>query len=243
MLLIFKKLHTYLFYGLLLLIFGLVYPFLYFFSKHPERYYRQLAFIRKHMVLTAMALVGIRVKVTFTAPIDWSRNYVFCPNHSSTLDIGVLTYLSKIPVSFIGKEELLNNPVTRIFFKTIDIPVKRESKVSAFKAYKQGLTHLQAGKSLVIFPEGKIDEQFPPILHPFKSGAFRMATASNTAILPIVIHDAWKVFWDDGLKTGSRPGTIHVTVLAAIEANSNDSDNPEDLETTVYNRMKSCGEM
>lgn len=239
----FKKLHTYLFYGLILLIFGLFYPFLYYYSRQADRYYKQLTFIRKHMVLSAMALVGIRVKVTFTQPIDWSKNYVFCPNHTSTVDIGVLTYLSKLPISFIGKVELLNNPVTRIFFKTIDIPVKRESKISAFKAYKQGLTHLQSGKSLVIFPEGKIDDQYPPRLHPFKSGAFRMATASNTAIIPVVIHNAWQLFWDDGLKNGSKPGTIHVTVLAPIEANQLDSNNPEDLETTVYNRMKNCGEM
>src|SRR5690606_16060875 len=121
-----------------------------------------------------------------------NRTYVLCPNHTSILDITILTYLCDTPISFIGKDELLKNPVTRIFFKSIDIPVNRDSKISSFKAYKRASLYLQEGKSVVVFPEGKIDDGFPPTLHPFKSGAFKMATENNIPILPIVIQDAWK---------------------------------------------------
>ena len=139
----------------------------------------------------------------------------------------------------MGKKKLLSNPVTRIFFKTIDIPVKRDSKISSFKAYKKAEALLKKNYSVVIFPEGKIDDGYPPVLHPFKSGAFRMATENKIPILPIVIQDAWKILWDDGKRFGSKPGTIHVRILAPIEINEYLANDNSTLENTVYNRMKS----
>lgn len=138
----------------------------------------------------------------------------------------------------MGKEELLQNPVTRVFFKTIDIPVKRGSKMSSFRAYKKASEHLQDNKSVVIFPEGKIDDGFPPNLHPFKSGAFRLATENKIPILPIVIQDAWKILWDDGKKHGSKPGTIHVKVLSPLEVKEYDKQSNTALERSVFLRMK-----
>ncbi|GHE23678.1 hypothetical protein GCM10017764_06460 [Sphingobacterium griseoflavum] len=143
----------------------------------------------------------------------------------------------------MGKVELLDNPVTRIFFETVDIPVKRDSKVSAFKAYKRALELLAEEKSLVIFPEGKIDDNFPPTLHPFKSGAFRLATEHNIPILPVIIQNAWEVFWDDGRKFGTKPGVIQVTVLAPIDTQDYGKENAEQLETTVYGKMKDAWDL
>ncbi|TDS15894.1 1-acyl-sn-glycerol-3-phosphate acyltransferase [Sphingobacterium paludis] len=185
-----------------------------------------------------MYAVGIRIHVNYEADVDWSKTYIICPNHTSFLDISVLTFLCKTPFSFMGKDELLQNPVTRIFFETIDIPVKRDSKMSSFKAYKKALELLFDRKSLVIFPEGKIDDHYPPILHPFKPGAFRLATEHNIAILPVVIQDAWKIFWDDGRKFGSQPGVIHVHVLAPVETSAVGKENVMQLEREVYNKMK-----
>ena len=138
----------------------------------------------------------------------------------------------------MGKEELLKNPVTRIFFKTIDIPVKRDSKISSFRAYKRATLLLQENKSVVIFPEGKIDDGFPPVLHRFKPGAFRLATENKTPILPIVILDAWKILWDDGKKYGSKPGIIHVKVLTPVKTNDTLAESNDILERTVNLRMK-----
>jgi len=185
-----------------------------------------------------MYAVGIRVQANFETPIDWTKTYIICPNHTSFLDISVLTILCKTPFSFMGKEELLQNPIARIFFKTIDIPVKRDSKISSFKAYKKALEILHDRKSLVIFPEGKIDDNYPPILHPFKPGAFRLATDYNIPVLPVVIQDAWKILWDDGKKFGSQPGIIHVNVLAPVETKALGKENVMQLEKEVYNKMK-----
>lgn len=211
-------------------------PFLLIYAKNPTKYYEKLAALRRWISLAALYTVGIRIHVTYDAAVDWSKNYILCANHTSILDVTILNYLCQSPFSFIGKVELLKNPVTRVFFKTIDIPVKRDSKISSFKAYKRALTLLQEGKSLAIFPEGGIEDVFPPRLQPFKSGAFRMACESHTPILPIVIQNAWQILWDEG-KDGARPGVIRVNVLAPIAADGTDLEAFGSLESEVYHKM------
>ncbi|WDF68087.1 lysophospholipid acyltransferase family protein [Sphingobacterium oryzagri] len=235
---ILRKLHRYAYLASVLFFFLLGYPFLKLYAKNPKKNYRKIAKLRRWISLAGMYTAGIRIKVHYEKPLDWNRNYIFCPNHTSILDITVLTFLCKQPFSFMGKVELLANPITRIFFETIDIPVKRDSKISSFKAYKRALELLAENKSLVIFPEGKIDDHFPPMLHPFKSGPFRLATENNIPIVPVVIQNAWNILWDDGNRFGSRPGIIHVHVLAPIATEPYGKENTALLELTVYKKMK-----
>jgi len=238
-----KKLHRLAYFGSVLACFLLGWPFLWLFARNPRKYYRQIVFLRKWISLAGMYGVGIRLKVEIEQPIDWRRQYVICPNHTSILDITAVNGLCPVPFSFMGKIELLKNPVTRIFFRTVDIPVDRGNRVSAFRAFERAKSLLGEGRSVAIFPEGKIDDGFPPRLHPFKSGAFRLATETGTAILPVVIQDAWKILWDDGRKFGSRPGVIHVKVLAPIETDNLDTAAFEMLEEKVYDRMKRAWEV
>lgn len=127
---------------------------------------------------------------------------------------------------FMGKDELLNNPILGIFFRTIDIAVNRDSKISAFKAFKKAGENLEKGMSLVIFPEGKIDDHYPPKLGDFKNGPFRLAIDKNIPLVPVSITDVWKINWDDGAKYGSKPGIcdiyvhkpINTSVLADVDA-------------------------
>lgn len=232
-----RKIHTLLYFAAVLLFFFPFYPILYFFTRQPHKYYKQIVWCRKWISIMAIHLVGIRFKVTYEDNIDWSRPYVICPNHTSILDITVLTYLCPQPFSFMGKIELLKNPVTRIFFKSIDIPVDRKSKMSSFRAYKKADEYLKEGKSIVIFPEGRINDIYPPKLSEFKSGSFRLAIDNKVCILPIVIQDAWKVLWDDGQKYGSRPGTIHIKVLKPIDTQTLTQGEFDDLQNYVYNKM------
>lgn len=182
--------------------------------------------------------MGIRFEVHYETEIDWEIPYIICPNHSSTLDIPALTYLCQQPFSFLGKEELLRNPVTRLFFKTIDIPVNRASKISAFRAFKRAGDLVDQGKTVVIFPEGGIENQYPPNLQKFKAGAFRIAQSRRTPILPVVIHNAWEVMWDDGTKFGSRPGVIRISVLQPIAIEGPSETGYELIAQEVLEKME-----
>lgn len=235
---IIRKTHTALYLFTVFFIFILFSPFLYFFTRNPNKYYNQIVFCRKCISVIATYSVGFRFKIDYETSIDWSKNYVICPNHTSILDITALTFLCPQPFSFIGKIELLKNPVTRAFFKSIDITVDRSSRISAFKAFKQADNLLKEKKSIVIFPEGKIDSEFPPRLHPFKSGSFRLAIDNKVQILPVVILDAWKLLWDSGQKFGSRPGIIHIKVLEPIDTNNLTEQEFDTLQDKVFTKMK-----
>ncbi len=223
---------------MVLLFFVLLYPFLYFFSRKPSRY-PQFNLFRKKWAFLSSAFSGIFYKFEFKSDIDWSRTYIICPNHSSNLDINAMTLMMQNNFFFLGKEELLENPFMRIFFNTIDIPINRNSKIASYRAIKKAEQRLIDGMSLIIFPEGKIGEDFPPILHEFKNGPFKLAIAHNIPILPVSIKNNWKIFWDDGLKYGCMPGVSHICIHDLIETTDFHPDDDEKLKKLVYDKIAS----
>lgn len=241
---ILRKIHRLWYFLCLLSFFILLFPFLYVLTRRPEKNYAAIARVRRAIALLASTFSGIFFQVEFESEIDWSVPYIICPNHTSILDITAIIFMCPQPFSFMGKVELLRNPVTRIFFKTIDITVDRKSKISAFRAFKKADGLVKEGKSVVIFPEGKIDDEYPPRLHEFKSGSFKLAIDNQVQILPVVIQNAWQILFDSGDAFGSRPGVVRIRVLSPIfphiplteRASELQSD---DVQALVYNRMKS----
>lgn len=232
-----RKLHRLWYLFSVLFFFILFFPILYPLSKNPAKHYVAIAKIRRWIALLGTTFSGISFKVDFEIPIDWSKTYVICPNHTSILDITAICFICPQAFSFMGKIELLKNPVTRIFFKSIDIVVDRKSKISAFKAFKKADNLLKTGKSVVIFPEGKIDDEYPPRLHQFKSGSFKLAIDNQIPILPVVIENAWKLLWDGGERFGSRPGTVRLHVLSPIHTNSLAESQIDEIQSFVYEKM------
>ncbi|MHB1178406.1 MAG: lysophospholipid acyltransferase family protein [Daejeonella sp.] len=177
---------------------------------------------------------GIFYRFSSERQIDWSKNYIICANHTSNLDITAIILLAKRNVVFMGKEELLRNFITGIYFRTIDIPLKRDSKMSAYRAFKKAEGNIQDGRSVVIFPEGMISEHYPPVLQPFKNGPFKLAIDQQVPILPVTICSNWKLMWDDGRKYGSKPGICDIYIHDAISTVGMVPDDSEGLKEQVY---------
>ncbi|MFC3196786.1 lysophospholipid acyltransferase family protein [Parapedobacter deserti] len=221
-----------------LFFFALLFPLLAILAKNPERHFHRIVKARFIIGFLSSALVGIFYRFRFETPVDWSKPYVMCANHTSNLDITAMVLLCPSDFSFMGKIELLDNPVTGMFFKTIDIPLNRQSKISAFKAFKRANEYIGKGQSVVIFPEGRIGDDFPPRLHDFKNGPFKLAIESQTSILPVVIQNAWQIFWDDAKRFGSRPGVVRVEVLAPVETTGLQQEHADRLRDEVRDAIK-----
>ena len=181
---------------------------------------------------------GFIFRYAFEERIDWSKNYIICANHTSNLDVTAIILLAKRNYVFMGKEELLQNFITGIYFRTIDIPLNRESKMSAFRAFKRAGDNLKEGKHMVIFPEGMISESYPPVLQPFKNGPFKLAIENGVPILPVTIRNNWNLMWDDGKQHGSTPGICDICVHAPIETKGMDAADVEALRDRVFNIIK-----
>lgn len=212
-----KHWHRNIYLAFVLLFFIPCWPVLYFLGKNNIKNYSPIGRLRRIIASMASTFSGITYKVTYQKPIDWNRNYIICANHTSNLDITAVMKACPIDFSFIGKDELLNNPVTGFFFRNIDIPVNRSSKMSSFRAFKKAHEYLNQGKSIAVFPEGGIADIYPPQLQSFKSGGFKLAIELNIPVLPIVIEDAWEIYWDDAKIYGSKPGRVNIKVLAPLE--------------------------
>ncbi|WP_341867677.1 lysophospholipid acyltransferase family protein [Pedobacter jejuensis] len=185
------------------------------------------------------ALAGVFYSFSFEEQLNPNQTYIYCANHTSNLDIMIFCILAKGRYHFMGKDELLNNPVLGIFFKTIDISVNRDSKISAFRAFKKAGENLEKGMSLIIFPEGKIDDHYPPKLGEFKNGPFRLAIDKNIPLIPVSITNVWKINWDDGAKYGSKPGICDIYVHKPINTAELTDLDAENLKNKVFNLIDS----
>jgi 1-acyl-sn-glycerol-3-phosphate acyltransferase len=228
-----KKLHARFYRYSVGFFIALFYPFLYFYSRKPERY-ATMNQLRRLCSFCSSSISGIFYTVEYEQPIDWSRTYVVCPNHTSSLDVTACNRALKNNFHYMGKDAFLKNWALAIFFKTMDIPVNRDSKMSSFRAFKKAAENLQEGRTLVIFPEGKIPDDYPPQLNEFKNGPFRLAIELGLPIIPITCMDNWKLIWDTGLETGGRPGIGHVYVHKPIETTSMTVEDADKLKDDVF---------
>jgi len=233
-----KRVHYFYFIFWILLFFVLFSPLYFIFTKNP-RYYTVLNKLRAVNAFLCTAISGVFFKFEFEKELDSNRTYIYCANHSSNLDIVLFCLLAKGRFHFMGKEELMKNPVLGMFFRTIDIAVSRESKISAFRAFKKAGGNLEKGMSLIIFPEGRIDEQYPPILHEFKNGPFRLAIEKNIPIVPVSSINVWKIMWDDGFRYGTRPGIGNIYIHEPISTRILGVESAEELREEVFNKINS----
>jgi 1-acyl-sn-glycerol-3-phosphate acyltransferase len=234
---ILKRIHTHFYRYSVAFFFILVWPILYFLSGKKERY-KYINRFRRLIILLSTIVSGIVFNIIYEEPIDWKRTFIICGNHTSNLDVSAICIAIKSNHCFIGKEELLSNMVLGFFFRTIDITVNRESKISSFRAFKTAAERIKNGVSVVIFPEATIPEEYPPILYPFKNGAFRLAIELKIPIIPITSLDTWKVLWDTGSKYGSRPGICNIFVHKPIETAHLTLDDADNLRDEVYEIIK-----
>jgi 1-acyl-sn-glycerol-3-phosphate acyltransferase len=181
---------------------------------------------------------GIFFRKKYEVPIDWGRTYIICGNHTSNLDISAINLAAKNNHAFIGKEELRQNLVLGFFFRTIDMTVNRDSKISSFRVFKEAAEKLKKGISVVIFPEATIPLQYPPQLSDFKNGAFRLAIELKIPILPVTSLDTWKVLWNTGSQYGSRPGICNIFVHKPVETAHLTLDDADTLRDEVYDIIK-----
>jgi 1-acyl-sn-glycerol-3-phosphate acyltransferase len=234
-----KRVHYFYFLFIILLFFILFYPFYYLAAKRAA-WYGILNQLRAMNSLLCSIFTGIIFRFTYEEEPDHSKHYIYCGNHTSNLDIMIFCLLAKGKFSFMGKDELLKNPVLKIFFNSIDIPVNRNSKMSSFRAFKRAGDHLRQGMSLIIFPEGGIAmEHYPPVMTPFKNGPFRLAIETNTAILPVSVTDAWKKLWDDGTRFGSRPGICDIYIHKPVYTENMTADDADQLKETIFDLINS----
>lgn len=218
------------FYTLVMVAIILLFPLLLLFTSR-EKYYPQfwkLARIWAHIVFYGM---GFRLSVTKEQEIEKGKNYMFCPNHASFLDVFVLIILSKTPIVFVGKKELEKLPIFGFFYKRACITVDRSSVESRKAVYKLAKRRLQQGTNIAIYPEGLVPEE-SMVLAPFKNGAFSLAIEHQIPIVPHIYFDCKRFFSWTIFK--GRPGVIRAKQCKFIETTGLTIQDKEQLKNKTY---------
>lgn len=146
-------------------------------------------------------------KVVYKTKLDKNRQYIFCPNHFSYMDIATMG-LNTHNTIFVGKNDMENIPLFGFMYKKLHITVDRSKLRSRYSTMLRSLEALDQGKSLVIFPEGGIVTEKDPVMGKFKDGAFRASIEKKIAIVPVTIPFNWIILPPDQFLLNWKPMKI-----------------------------------
>lgn len=218
------------FYGWVLFTLIPIFPILFVLLSN-EKWYPYFYKFAHAWGKTILFIMGFRVKIEGKEKIDKHKSYLFCPNHTSMIDIMLMFAVSKNPFVFVGKKELAKIPIFGYVFKKSSILVDRSNRESARKAFNDAQRKLANGRSVCIFPEGGVPEEHI-LLDDFKSGAFRMAIEHQIPIVPITFYDCKKRF-SYTFFSGS-PGVLRVKIHDLISPENYTLENRNELKQKTF---------
>lgn len=197
-----------------------------------EKWYPIFFKIARLWANTLLFVMGFSTEVRIAQRPEKSKSYVYCPNHTSIIDILMMLSITKNPFVFVGKKELANIPVFGYIYKRTCILVDRNNTQSKIAVYGAAQKIIKNNLSVCIFPEGKVPDDESVILDTFQNGAFRLAIAHEIPIVPITFFDCKKRF-SYTFFSGS-PGKLRVKMHPFIETKSSDPNNRISIKNEVY---------
>jgi 1-acyl-sn-glycerol-3-phosphate acyltransferase len=147
--------------------------------------------------------------------LELPGTYLFIANHTSMFDAMITVCLSKRPIIFVGKIEILKFPFFGRIMKALDgVFIARNNlkmEVEVLKRVKVSL--MNQVTSWVIYPEGTRNKTPDGSLLPFKPGTFKLAVGTNTTIIPFAIYGSFRPLQT---KFRLKRFPIHVSILEPI---------------------------
>ena len=161
-----------------------------------------------------LRMAGIRVDVTWSAPLDPEKHYIFLSNHISNLDPPVLLPLLPGRSSVFVKRSLTKIPVLGYGMRLGDfIPVDRDGRIDSAKdSVTFAARVLASGVHVMSFVEGTRSRDGR--LLPFKKGPFYLAMETGAPCIPISISGTETMMRKGSLRI--RPGTVRVVFHAPV---------------------------
>jgi 1-acyl-sn-glycerol-3-phosphate acyltransferase len=156
-------------------------------------------------------LVGIDYRVTGAENLPGSPA-IFASKHQSAWETLFLSRYLNYP-AFILKKELLSIPLFGLYMsKSGMIAVDRKAGASALRQMARDASEtLQAGRSILIFPEGT---RVPPgQRRPYQPGVAALYTQLKVPVVPVALNSG--LFWGRSAFI-KKPGTILVEILPPI---------------------------
>ena len=168
-------------------------------------------------------------RVSGELPADHRRPWVVVANHESFVDMILISHLP-IEMKWVAKSEFFKIPVVgQLLRHARDIKLVRGSEGAGEHVLREASDRLSARVSVMLFPEGT--RTATGELGEFKSGAFRIAIATGTPILPLVVHGTRSALIKHDWRFGVS--TAEVRVLDPVPTDGLTMDDVDELRARV----------
>lgn len=192
---LFRKLYLYYCLSAFAFTFLIAFPF-FLFPIFFKKQFQLVGIINRWWARVVFTFCFLPFSVDARGKLDFKKQYIFCPNHFSYIDIPAMG-LNPFNAVFVGKHEMEKIPLFGFMYRKLHITVDRDKLMSRYASYKKSQLAIDEGKSLVIFPEaGIVSKDFPRMAR-FKDGAFKLAIEKQIEIVPVTIGTNWIILPDD----------------------------------------------
>ncbi len=142
------------------------------------------SFLRPIVKFIIHIIFGFHIENIEVVPKD--RGLLICANHISFLDFAFIGANVKTPISYLGKAEIAKFKPFGAFLKALGfIPIKRGK--SDINAIKNVITTIEAGRSLLMFPQGTRKGSLKISDTKFKHGAALVQRKAMCDVVPVSI--------------------------------------------------------
>lgn len=135
---------------------------------------------------------------------------VYASNHSSMFDIWALAAGMPGSIRFVAKQELARIPLLgQAMLAAGHVTIDRTNRNRAMDAYAEAARRIhERGVSTVVFPEGTRSRTGE--LLPFKNAPFGLAIAAQVPLIPVYVHDTFRILPKGAWRL--RPTPIRIMV-------------------------------
>lgn len=181
-----------------------------FLDPYAERSARLIRFWAKGNLWAC----GVKVRTQGLERLDPRKAYLFMSNHQSQFDIlALMSVLDAFQLRWVAKQELRKVPVLGLCIqRTHQIIVDRESRTQAVMTIRRVKELLNAGISVLFFPEGTRSKDGQ--LLPFKPGGFAVAVETGVPVVPVTVNGSRAIMPSGDWKV--RAGEIEIILSEPI---------------------------
>lgn len=156
----------------------------------------------------------------------------FISNHSGYFDILLMLAYAKRPFGFMAKKELSYIPLLNMWILLLGGHfIDRKNPRKALVAINRGVSYIEKGGAMIIFPEGTRSKGRG--LLPFHAGSFKLAARSNAPVVPVAIMGSYEMFERQGRIV---PSPVAISFGTPIDTGSLE-DKKQALCSAVYTRI------
>ena len=206
------------------------------FSPFDYKNGRILGFIVKYWAKTIFKTMNINVRVIGLDKLDRNADYIFAPNHASSLDIplilGFLPFwivpISKIELKWIPFLGWAMQAAGHVFVDRRD----HEKAMLSIAKIKNSL--LKNPRSILIFPEGSRTNDGK--VNQFKTGGLSIGISTKISIVPVAIEGTFESLSKHSKKFINKLLTINIG--SPVDTRKYSLDDRKDLANFVNKEVK-----